>query len=101
VFTRDFAPIAANPKTEAEQKNRDKAMDSFNLFSKRFDEERELAGTTAWNMFNAYTGWVQHDRGLKWKDPQIAHERRISANLFGINTERTSKAFDHALAVSA
>lgn len=97
-YTHDFGAIASNPKDKAEEKARDKAMSAFNLFSKRFDDERELAGATAWNAFNAYTGWSQNDRTF-WKDPAKESERRIASKLFGQDSERSGQALVRALSL--
>ena len=71
----------------------------FDAVCKRFDDERELAGPTAWNAFNAYTGYVQHDRGSRLKDQAKVAEQKESSNLFGANANRTSAALTTALAI--
>ena len=97
-YTRDFGSIAANPKNKSEEKVRSKSQDAYMQFSQRFDSERALAGTTAWNAFNAYTGWLQNDRGF-WKDAEKEVERRISSKLFGQDSDRAVDSLMLALAV--
>lgn len=99
-YTRDFGSVPVNPQDKQEQRLRDRAMDACNLVMQRFEDERQLAGATAWNMFNAYSGWLQNDRPtVNWKDEGKAQERAISTKLFGVDSERTSKAFELALSV--
>lgn len=96
-YARDFNGIPANPKTESDKKKRDKAMDAFNRVQARFESESTIAGSTLWNAFNAYTGWLQNDRGLNYRDQNVKRERSINSKLFGTDSERTSKAFSQAL----
>ena len=54
-YSRDFGAIPANPKTEAEKSSRERAVEAFNAYSRRWDKEASIAGNTAWNAFNAYS----------------------------------------------
>lgn len=94
---RHFGAVKDRPKTEKEQKARNKAMDAVAACVRRFEAEQKLAGATAWNAFNAYTGFIQHDYASKRKDPTVRAEAKLSNNLFGINAERTMETFRYAL----
>jgi hypothetical protein len=67
----------------------------------RFDREEQIAGATAWNAFNAYTGWLQNDRSIRVADADAREDRRVGLNLFGKNAERTSAAFQRAIRFGA
>lgn len=97
-FTRDFGAIPANPKTDAENTQRDRAMEAHRHFSRRWDRERDIAGTTAWNAFNAYSGFVQHERRIRVADDRKA-EARVEYRLMGEDADRTSATFAQALAL--
>ena len=97
-YTRDFGAIASNPQNKQEEKARNKSQDAFQLVSNRFDADRELAGATAWNAMNAYTGWSQNDRKF-WKDAGKENERRTASKLFGQDAERASDALLTALSL--
>jgi len=84
-----------------EERRRNKAMSAYNSFTRRFDDERNIAGASAWNMLNAYTGLVQHDQKTRGADDDQRVERRVESNLFGLNQARTQAAFQRALAVVA
>lgn len=99
-YTKHFGSVADRPKTEKEEKARDKAMEAVAGCFKRFESEKHVAGATAWNAFNAYTGWLQHDRGIVWKDPQVRYERKLNANLFGDVADRTVEAFRLAFSLA-
>lgn len=97
-YTRDFGAIADNPKNAAEHKARAKSQEAFVQYAERFDAEKSLAGATAWNAFNAYTGWSQNDRTF-WKNADKESERRISSKLFGQDSERANKSLVSALSL--
>lgn len=99
-YTSDFGEIPENPKDGFQERRREKAMSAFNSFSKRFDDERAIAGATAWNMLNAYSGLVQHDRKARGKDDADRIEKRVDQNLFGLNQERTQAAAARAFRVA-
>lgn len=95
---RHFGVIPENPKTRGEERTRDRALEGVARCLNRFEKERPIAGATAWNMFNAYTGMIQHDYESRRKDPEVRRESKLSNNLFGINVDRTIEAFRIALA---
>lgn len=98
-YTRDFGAIPANPKTEKEQGERERAIQAFRSYARRFDREQPIAGATAWNAMNAYTGWLQHERPVR-VDAKRKTEARNVYRLFGEDAERTSATFDQALALA-
>jgi len=100
-YTEDFSEIPMNPQNLKEERRRNKAMSAYNSFTRRFDDERNIAGASAWNMLNAYTGLVQHDQKTRGADDDQRVERRVESNLFGLNQARTQAAFQRALAVVA
>lgn len=89
-YQRDFGAIPARPANDKEVSIRERALTAVNQMANRFDRERDKAGSSAWNAFNAYSGWVQHDRKTRSAD-------RTENNLFGASTRFTSQAFDRAL----
>ncbi len=99
-YTHDFGAIPDVISTGKEQNARERAMTAFNLFATRFDDERDLAGSTAWNMLNAYTGYVQHDRPVRIKDEQKRLETAAHNNLMGANADRTTSALKVALSLA-
>ena len=98
-FTKDFGAVADNPANEGEQKHRDKALEAVASAMMRFDAELYLAGGTAWNAFNAYTGWLQNDRPSNRRDAEAAHDAKVSSTLFSTNANRTVSAFELALSL--
>jgi hypothetical protein len=97
-YTRDFGAIASNPQNAAEEKARAKSQEAFVAVAKRFDAEKKLAGATAWNAFNAYTGWLQNDRSF-WRDAEKESERKLLGKLFGQDAERANATMATALAL--
>jgi len=95
-YTADFGDIPANTKTAVEENRRDRAMSAYGSFSKRFDDERAIAGANYWNAFNAYSGLIQHDKKARGKDDITRVTKRVDSNLFGLNQTRTMDAFDRA-----
>jgi phage/plasmid-like protein (TIGR03299 family) len=98
-YARDFDGIPSNPKTQADQKKRDKALDAFAAVERRFESESRIAGSTLWNALNAYTGWLQNDRGLNYRDAAVKVERSQNSKLFGSDSDRTTAAFAQALSL--
>ena len=98
-YTRDFGAFPSNPQNKIEQNSRERAMDACNAVFQRFDDERELAGTTAWGMFNAYTGYLQNDRHLRGKDMERVAERKVESKLFGVDADRCHATLATALAL--
>jgi phage/plasmid-like protein (TIGR03299 family) len=97
-YQRDFDAIPANPKTEEEKGKRERAIDAYRAFARRFDRERPVAGATLWNTLNAYTGWVQHERPVR-VDAKRRTEARNTYRLIGDDADRTSASFAQALAL--
>jgi phage/plasmid-like protein (TIGR03299 family) len=95
-YSKHFGHVDFNAKTEEEQRKADRAKDGYADFAKRFDNERRVAGATVWNMANAYTGWLQHDKGVG-KNPQKTANRRYESSLFGVTATRSVEAFRVAL----
>ncbi len=73
--------------------------EEFAKFATRFDKEVDIAGPSAWNALNSYTGWLQHDKAVMLKDPQAANERHIGSVLFGVNAQRGVDSLQLALAM--
>ena len=97
-YVRDFGAIAENLKSGAEEKARSKAQEAWLAVERRFEAERHLAGNTAWNAFNAYTGWSQNDRTF-WKDANKESERKLQSKLFGADSDRAVESLMMALAL--
>lgn len=91
-YQRDFKEVPANPTNKVEENRRVRCMDAFASFTRRFDDEKHLAGTTLWNALNAYTGLIQHDRKARGADDEERVSKRIDQNLFGLNQNRTQAA---------
>lgn len=99
-YTMDFGEIPENPKDGYEERRKFKAQSAFNSFSRRFDDERSIAGCSAWNMMNAYSGLVQHDRKAVGKNDVDRIERRVEQNLFGLNQDRSQAAAQRAFRIA-
>lgn len=98
-YTRDFGAFPANPTNKVEANCRERAMDACNAVFQTFDAERELCGTTAWNVLNSYTRWEQWDRYLRGNDPVHVAERRVESKLFGVGSDRAIAALSTALSL--
>lgn len=98
-YTKHFGAVADNPKDAGEKRKRDQAIDCVGKCIRTFEKEEKIAGATAWNAFNAYSRWLQHDRQF-WKNPEVAAERKIDSNLFGVSSDRTVEAFRLAFTLS-
>ena len=98
--TADFGDVPDNPQDKKEERQRDKATSAFNSFSRRFDDERAVAGSNLWNAFNAYSGLVQHDMKARGKNDADRIEKRVTSNLFGLNSERINSAIQLAYAMA-
>ena len=94
-YVRDFGSVPMDPKTSRDSKRKDKAMEAYQQFEKRFEYEQSIAGSNAWNMFNAYSGFVQHDRTTR----RTTVDAVDSSQLFGRNVTMASKAFSLALTI--
>lgn len=91
-----FGAIPSNPKDGFEERNRQRSISAFSSFSKRFDDEKAIAGTTAWCAFNAISGMIQHDKKSRGQSDEDRIERRADSNLFGLNSHRTHIAIQKA-----
>lgn len=101
-YSRDFGPIPKNPQDKAEARQREKALDAYGSFTRRWDDERRKFGSNSlWIAANSYTGLIQHDRKARGKDDAARIERWQEQNLFGLNADRTSATFRAALELCA
>lgn len=96
LYENQIGFVAPNPKDKAEEHSLKRADRAFAKYKERFELEKPIAGATAWNMANAYTGWLQHDHRTG-KDPQRSQQRRRQSALFGVNAQRSVQAFQAAL----
>lgn len=92
----EFGPIPKNPQNRKDERTRARATDAYRSFSRRFDDERPLAGASVWNAFNAFSGMLQHDMKARGKDDADRIEKRTYSNLFGLNQDRTQAALKTA-----
>lgn len=99
VYAKHHGAIPANPKTEKDQKARDKAAAALSQMLGRFDRETPVSGPTLWTAVNAYTGWLQHDVPARGRDDDKRRDNREASLLFGVNAERSLEAL--VLAVQA
>ncbi|HQX50057.1 MAG TPA: DUF932 domain-containing protein [Planctomycetaceae bacterium] len=99
-YSKHFGIVNFNAKTEAEERAAERAKAGYAEYVKRFENEKRVAGSTAWNMANAYTGWLQHDRGVG-KNPQKTAQRRYESALFGVTASRSVEAFRVALELAS
>ena len=83
-YAIQFGGIPANPTTELEEAQRDRALTGFAKFGERFDRERVVSGTSVWTLANAFTGYAQHDRR------QRTLAQRISVDVFGAGRVATA-----------
>lgn len=99
-YARHFGHVPLNAQTEQEHRAAERAKEGYARFVKRFDSERSVAGSTVWNMANAYTGWLQHDKGVG-RNPQKTAQRRLESSLFGVLASRSVEAFRVALELAS
>lgn len=90
VWQKSFKPIPLNPTDEDQQKIADSAKQGFAMFMKRFETEKPIAGASVWNMANAFTGYIQHDKGNK--TPNAARSR-WERSMFGDIASKSAAAF--------
>lgn len=102
-YTQDYNEVPDNPKSKVEENRKNRAMSAFGEFSRRFDDEKGIAGTSWWNAMNAYSWLVQHGQKARGKNDEDRVARRIESNLFGLAQDRTQSALRRAFqaAVSA
>lgn len=99
-YTADFGDVPVNPQNKKEERRRERSMSAFNSFSRRFDDEKTISGTSLWNAYNAYSGLVQHDRKARGQDDADRIEKRVDSNLFGLNQARTHHALERAFTMA-
>lgn len=92
--------IPFNPKSKIEQNRYDRTQSALASFTRRFDDERTVAGASLWNAFNAFSGLCQHDLKARGKDDESRVEKRVYSNLFGLNQDRTQLALQTAYALA-
>lgn len=92
-------PIPTNPKTEAEERAASKARDAVAGMLARFERESKLVGASAWVAVNAFSGYMQHDRPIRFRDPARVREQRVQAALFGEVATASTHAFALALTI--
>ena len=97
-WSRDFEPIPANPQSKAQQRAYARAQLAWGTMERNFEEGLTLAGPTTWNMFNAYSDLVQHRRRRATEARR--EEVTRGAVLYGIDAERTIRAFQAALSLA-
>ena len=97
VYATTIEPIPTNPKTKDEKNSFDKAAVAIKQMLKRFDLEAQKVGPSAWVAVNAFTGWQQHDKDGRFRDPVKAQEAKLQATLFGDSSSRSVEAFALAL----
>lgn len=94
LYTRQIEAVSLNPQNEKEEKAKDRFDDAAKAFTKRFEHEKDVAGTTVWNMANAYTGWLQH---TKHRMLATKSQRKLASTLFGEIQKQSVNAFQLAL----
>lgn len=95
-YGADFGEVPLNPTTKGEENRVLRAQNAFQLFARRFDDDQKLVDASVWNLVNAYSGLVQHDRKTRGKEDVNRVESRTESNLLGLNMDRTMKALERA-----
>jgi phage/plasmid-like protein (TIGR03299 family) len=89
-------PIARNPQTDKEEKNKTKAVATFNGWANTFDtESNELGNSNAWIAANAVTQWLQHKPHTRGRVRTT--ESTIGNKLIGQAAKDTSRVMRRAL----
>lgn len=96
MYSLHYGPVVGNPQSKSESQAKGRAETSFDKFVQRFEADVPVAGATAWNMANAYTGWLQHDHRVG-RDPAQSSYRRYVSSLFGVLADRSVEAFQSAM----
>ena len=91
-YQSQFGEIPTNPGNKVEENRKKRAESAYASFSRRFDDEKVIAGASLWNALNAYTGSIQHDQKGRGADDADRVVSRINSNLFGLNQQRTQAA---------
>jgi len=92
-YCSDFGTPKSNPSTKWEVRAKEKLDSAIASCLSRFEREEHLSGASKWTAMNAYSGFIQHDRPIRSKDPFVVTQRRIDAALFGVDQQRTQAAF--------
>lgn len=83
-------------------KQRTKCYEAYNDICARFDKEaQELrSGRNLWMAFNAFTGWLQHDReGRQSKNEQQRLDNKVFSEQFGTTATAQEKVWADAMAL--
>jgi hypothetical protein len=97
-YVKDYGGIPVEPDDAKGVSKRQRAVDAVSAMAGRFYREEPIAGHNAWNAFNAYSGWLQHDRSSQQTLSIASAESALNSQLFGGTSKRTQEAF--ALAVT-
>ena len=100
-YVRDFGAIPMEPSDAKEERQLERAMTAFSHAENRFEKEKGTAGTTWWNALNAYTGYMQHDRQTRLKDPTLKWERKAESLLFESGAQNAGKSLKLALQMAS
>lgn len=98
VYSRQVAPIPVSPKDESQVRVRERATQAIAEMVDICRRESHACNDgriTPWIAVNGFTGWLQHRKHLS------TSEKAASANLFGVNADRTSAAFLQALQLAS
>lgn len=99
-YSEDHGEIPnEDDETRSGKSRRARAVSAWESFTRRWDDEESKFGANGWTAFNAYSGLVQHDKKARGTDDVDRVEKRVHSNLFGLNAERTSNAFQRALSL--
>jgi phage/plasmid-like protein (TIGR03299 family) len=85
--------IEANPKTESEQRRKQRAVDALADMTRVFDREAADYGASAWVAANAATNYIQFHRGY------LKGEARQNADLLGAYADAKRTVMSKALAL--
>lgn len=96
VYQRLHDPVPVAPETKKEKQKRRRAEQALGQIAERFDRERDLAGASAWNAVNAFTGWAQNDRTFRGKDNDAREDSRNHMRMFGQIADVSNYALEAA-----
>tara|TARA_R100000654_G_scaffold14463_5_gene31161 strand:+ start:2403 stop:3368 length:966 start_codon:yes stop_codon:yes gene_type:complete len=91
MYNKCVETIPTEIKTDADYDKKQRASRSIWEICNNFDSEREVAGTTYWNAFNASSRWLQNRNRTKDSD------MRAYNKLMGASNDKTSTAFKLAM----
>lgn len=94
VYQRLQAPIPSNPTHAGEKMQRTSAEKAMAWMASRFDLEQQAVGAqpSAYLAFNAFTGWLQHDRPVTGQSADQRDEQRVYNRVFGQAADKTHGA---------